>query len=84
MKKIWFDEAWEDYLYWQGQDKKTFFIKTEPSQLPGWKSIRLRANLVLLCHKYKISVLFKATKKSPTVKEITIRLLKPEYVSQAT
>ena len=23
MKKIWFDEAWEDYLYWQLQDKKT-------------------------------------------------------------
>ena len=23
MNKIWFDEAWEDYLYWQGQDKKT-------------------------------------------------------------
>ena len=23
MKKIWFEEAWEDYLYWQGQDKKT-------------------------------------------------------------
>lgn len=23
MKKIWFDEAWEDYLYWQQQDKKT-------------------------------------------------------------
>ena len=23
MKKIWFDEAWEDYLYWQSQDKKT-------------------------------------------------------------
>ncbi|MDR1541120.1 MAG: Txe/YoeB family addiction module toxin [Clostridiales bacterium] len=22
MKKIWFDEAWEDYLYWQTQDKK--------------------------------------------------------------
>ncbi len=22
MNKIWFDEAWEDYLYWQ-QDKKT-------------------------------------------------------------
>lgn len=19
----WFDEAWEDYLYWQSQDKKT-------------------------------------------------------------
>ena len=23
MKKIWHDEAWEDYVYWQGQDKKT-------------------------------------------------------------
>ena len=22
MKKIWFDRAWEDYLYWQSQDKK--------------------------------------------------------------
>jgi toxin YoeB len=23
MKLIWFDEAWEDYVYWQTQDKKT-------------------------------------------------------------
>ncbi|AMD95939.1 Txe/YoeB family addiction module toxin [Leptotrichia sp. oral taxon 847] len=23
MKKIWFEEAWNDYLYWQVQDKKT-------------------------------------------------------------
>ena len=23
MKKIWFDEAWRDYLWWQGQDRKT-------------------------------------------------------------
>lgn len=23
MRKILFDEAWEDYLYWQTQDKKT-------------------------------------------------------------
>ena len=23
MRKIWFDEAWEDYLYWQSQDRKT-------------------------------------------------------------
>jgi toxin YoeB len=23
MIKIWADAAWEDYLYWQGQDKKT-------------------------------------------------------------
>ena len=22
-KKIWSDDAWEDYLYWQMQDKKT-------------------------------------------------------------
>lgn len=25
MKKIWFDRAWNDYLYWQVQDKK--FLK---------------------------------------------------------
>ena len=23
MIKKWHNEAWEDYLYWQGQDKKT-------------------------------------------------------------
>lgn len=23
MKKIWFDEAWKDYIYWQTQDKRT-------------------------------------------------------------
>jgi len=23
MNKIWSDEAWEDYLYWQTQDKRT-------------------------------------------------------------
>ena len=23
MNKIWTDEAWKDYLYWQNQDKKT-------------------------------------------------------------
>lgn len=23
MIKVWHDEAWEDYLYWQSQDKKT-------------------------------------------------------------
>ena len=23
MNKIWTDEAWEDYIYWQTQDKKT-------------------------------------------------------------
>lgn len=23
MQKLWTDEAWEDYVYWQAQDKKT-------------------------------------------------------------
>ncbi len=23
MTKIWHDSAWEDYVYWQTQDKKT-------------------------------------------------------------
>lgn len=22
MNKNWFDKAWDDYLYWQSQDKK--------------------------------------------------------------
>ena len=23
MNKVWSDEAWSDYVYWQSQDKKT-------------------------------------------------------------
>jgi len=23
MKKLWTDRGWQDYLYWQGQDKRT-------------------------------------------------------------
>ncbi|MBR9649058.1 Txe/YoeB family addiction module toxin [Clostridium tyrobutyricum] len=23
MNKVWADEAWNDYIYWQSQDKKT-------------------------------------------------------------
>jgi toxin YoeB len=23
MEKVWTDKAWDDYLYWQSQDKKT-------------------------------------------------------------
>ena len=23
MKKVWFEEAWEDYLNWQSEDRKT-------------------------------------------------------------
>lgn len=23
MEKLWTDRAWDDYIYWQGQDKKT-------------------------------------------------------------
>jgi len=23
MNKVWSDEAWSDYIYWQSQDKKT-------------------------------------------------------------
>jgi toxin YoeB len=23
MRKIWFEEAWDDYVYWQTQDRKT-------------------------------------------------------------
>ena len=24
MIEVWFDEAWEDYIYWQSQDKKCY------------------------------------------------------------
>jgi toxin YoeB len=23
VRKVWFEEAWEDYVYWQTQDRKT-------------------------------------------------------------
>ncbi len=23
MKKLWTEQGWDDYIYWQGQDKKT-------------------------------------------------------------
>ena len=23
MSKLWYDDAWDDYVYWQSQDKKT-------------------------------------------------------------
>lgn len=23
MRKVWHDEAWDEYVYWQSQDKKT-------------------------------------------------------------
>ena len=32
-EKIWSDDAWADYLYWQTQDKKT--LKRIPKPLTG-------------------------------------------------
>ena len=34
MHKIWHDEAWADYLYWQTQDKKTLNQMKGPLDLP--------------------------------------------------
>ena len=41
MNKLWQDEAWEDYIYWQKQDKKT--LKPEPlkGNYSGWWSRRI-------------------------------------------
>ena len=33
MHKIWHDEAWADYLYWQTQDKKTLKKSTILSKI---------------------------------------------------
>lgn len=36
MKKLWQDDAWKEYLYWQTQDKKTLrkinFFKTQEKE----------------------------------------------------
>ena len=44
MRKIWFEEAWEDYLYWQTQDKKTLkrinaLIKDVELKVPGSRTV---------------------------------------------
>ena len=31
MRKLWHDDAWEEYLYWQTQDKKKHIIKSYKS-----------------------------------------------------
>jgi hypothetical protein len=28
VKKIWLDEAWDEYISWQAQDKKTIGLQT--------------------------------------------------------
>ena len=33
MRKIWYEKAWEDYLYWQAADKK--LLKRQESA--GWE-----------------------------------------------
>lgn len=44
MKKLWSDRAWDDYLYWQMQDKKTLkrineLVKSiEREGLRNWKA----------------------------------------------
>ena len=38
MKKLWADRAWDDYLYWQMQDKKTLKRINELLTLPTAKA----------------------------------------------
>ena len=42
MNKIWFDKAWEDYLYWQSQDKKTL---KRINQLIRYKKLTMSTEL---------------------------------------
>lgn len=53
MRKIWSDGAWDDYLWWQSQDKRTLkrinkLIKdierscSEPGSVPTGKAERLK------------------------------------------
>ena len=42
MRKLWHDEAWEEYLYWQSQDKKTLKkINRLGENLAGYWSVRI-------------------------------------------
>ena len=46
MIKLWTDEAWADYLYWQGEDRKTLkrinlLIKDMKHNLSGYWSRRI-------------------------------------------
>ncbi|SNQ51002.1 toxin of the YoeB-YefM toxin-antitoxin system [Frankia canadensis] len=53
MKLVWTDHAWEDYLYWQGQDRRTLKrinaliadIKRDPEGQGIGKPELLRNNL---------------------------------------
>lgn len=57
MQLIWFDKAWEDYLYWQTQDKKTLKkinnlirdIERDPNQEGIGKAELLKGNLAGFC-----------------------------------
>lgn len=46
MRKLWQDEAWEEYLYWQTQDKKTIkenqqaFDRYRPERVPMHRKAR--------------------------------------------
>jgi toxin YoeB len=56
MKKIWNDKAWEDYLYWQKQDKRTIQkinnlihgIERQKGKPPG-QSEKLKGKLAGIC-----------------------------------
>lgn len=55
MRKVWFDEAWEDYIYWQTQDKKTLKRKEqkfEPAALRFFIAIAAGSFHVIACGSY--------------------------------
>lgn len=47
-EKIWSDDAWEDYLYWQTQDKKTLNIA------PFWAHLLFTSNVINLTSKNSV------------------------------
>jgi toxin YoeB len=56
MKKVWNDKAWDDYLYWQKQDRRTLKkinnlvkeIERQSGKPPG-QSERLKGKLSGIC-----------------------------------
>lgn len=44
MKLLWEDRAWDDYLYWQAQDKKRSNVSTALSKISREVLLTVSAN----------------------------------------
>lgn len=55
MKLLWEDRAWDDYLYWQGQDKKTLPAKHTMNKERGSCTNQCSCLFTILPHHFTVS-----------------------------